>query len=109
MSYPGETQLNQISELQLKVKTLEKTIEELKTEEKKDFEPEPALNYYVDVRRLNRHCKMLDKRIRACRDDDKMVKLLNCLGFIQGKKKEYGDIILDVDKILREGKQSLRK
>jgi len=47
---------------------------------------------------------MLDKRIRACKDDDKLVKLLNCLGFIQGKKKEYGDNILDINKILKENR-----
>ncbi len=69
-----------------------------KPEEKTDSGP--AFDYYQDVRRLHRHCKMLDKRIKACRDDDKMVKLLNCLGFIQGKKKEYTDDCLGIKRLL---------
>jgi len=74
----------------------------IKMFEKQDKEEDhgPAFDYFLDVKRLERHCKMLSKKIKACRDDDKMVKLLNCLGFIQGKKKEYTDDCLGIKRLL---------
>jgi len=104
MSYPNATYLNQISELKQKIESQRKEIESWKKAEEEDHDHGPAFDYYRDVRRFERHCKMLDKKIKACRDDDKMIRLLNCLGFIQGKKKEYADVCLDVKRILKERK-----
>ena len=92
----------EVNQLKSKVKQLEKQLEE----EKEDYKPKnlPSLDYYKDIKRIDRHCRMLDKKIKACRDDDKLIRLLNCLGFIQGKKKEYTDQVLEIRRILKESK-----
>jgi len=97
-SYPRETE----NKLRYRIRILE---EELK-EEREDYKPKntPSLDYYKDIRRIDRHCRMLDKKIKACRDDDKLIRLINCLGFIQGKKKEYTDQVLEIRRLLKESK-----
>jgi len=103
MSTVDDTYLNQMSELQLKIKTQSEEIEILKA--RKDKHPSsPGTNYYTDVKRFERHLKMLHKRILACKDDDKLIKLMNCHAFVSGKKKEFGDQILHIAEILKEYK-----
>ncbi len=99
MSYSDDTLQNQITELQLKIESQTKTIEMFENEEKEE-DSGPAFDYYRDVKRLERHCKMLSKKIKACKDDDKMIKLLNCLGFVQNIKKQYTDDCLGMKRLL---------
>jgi len=98
LNYPGETE----NKLRYRINRLE---EELK-EERDDYKPKnlSSLDYYKDIKRIDRHCRMLDKKIKACRDDDKLVKLLNCLGFVQNIKKQYTDQVLEIRRILKESK-----
>ena len=57
MSYPNDTLQNQITELQLKIESQTKTIEMFQ-EEYREEDATPAFDYYRDVRRLEKHCKM---------------------------------------------------
>ena len=100
-AYPGE----QTNQLRTELGKLERTITEQREviirikDEKTQYGP--SLNYTKDIKRLERHLKMLDKKIKACKDDDKLVRLLNCLGFIQGKKKEYTDDVMGIKRLLK--------
>ena len=64
LAFANETYLSQISELKLKIETQGEEIEILK-QRKEKHTSSPGCNYYTDVKRFERHLRMLDKRINV--------------------------------------------
>lgn len=104
MSYPQED----TNQLKSKVAVQEREIEKLK--EKLDHETgshswnQSWVSVERDGRRLDRMIRMLEKKVKKCQDDEKIIKFCNAIGFLTSKKKEYQDDVLNIKEIIRANK-----
>jgi len=103
LNYPS----HETNYLKTQLVAKEKEIEKLKAELKEDDEHywnQSWVTTEKDGKRLDRLIRMLEKKVKKCQDDEKIIKFVNAIGFITAKKKEYQDDVLGIKKILRNNK-----
>jgi len=59
-----------------------------------------AFDMYIDVKRLDRIIRILEKRLKKA-DDEKTIKYANSIGFLTSKKLELTDKVLGMTHLLK--------
>ena len=63
-----------------------------------------AFDMYIDVKRLDRIIRILEKRLKKA-DDEKTIKYANSIGFLTSKKLELTDKVLGMSHLLKKLQQ----
>jgi len=74
--------------------------EESDEEENKDY-----LNLMIDIKRIEKIIRRLDKRSRKSKDDDVTVRCANAIGLLEGKKLQLILAVTNVTKIIKKDKR----
>jgi len=62
-----------------------------------------------DGRRLDRHLRMLERKLKKTTDDDKIIKYCNSICYITSKKIELVNIVLGVRELIKQGEKKYGK
>ena len=60
-----------------------------------------------DGRRLNRMIRYLETKMKKCKDDDRIIKYANSIGYLTSKKIEIADMVLGILDIVRKQENKL--
>ena len=63
----------------------------------------------IDGRRLDRHLRMLDRKLKKTTDDDKIIKICNSICYITSKKIELVNIVLGVNHLRKKMEKKFGK
>ncbi len=88
--YVLETQYNDVIESQKHLlesnSNLVQKCQDLKDGKDIEAKPEEYLNLMLDIKRIEKVIRRLDKRSRKSKDDDVTVRCANAIGLLEGKK-----------------------
>ncbi len=90
----------EIIELRNKIKNTKEETSQTEDEENKDY-----LNLMIDIKRIDKLVRRLDKRSRKSKNDDVTVRCANAIGLLEGKKLLLIQAVTHVTKKIKHDKR----
>jgi len=64
-------------------------------------EHDVSLNYFIDVKRLDKIIRRLDKRLKKSDSEESIIKLANAIGLLTSKKIDIANIVWGIEDLLK--------